>query len=70
MNPTAIAYAAQLLASLPDLIRAGVDVVNMVSGAALKMQEFVEEKRDPTPAEWGKLNADIKALRAELHKGE
>jgi hypothetical protein len=63
----ALAFAVQLLSSLPTLIQAGVDVTNLVKDSTDKLKGMQDEKRDPTPQEWDALNARIKALRDELH---
>ncbi len=64
----ALAFATQLLSSLPSLIEAGVAVVDLVKNGSAKLKVFADEKRDPTDAEWAELNASIEAKRAELHK--
>ena len=63
----ALAYAVQLLGVIPDLINAGASVVQLVTDGKAKLEAMQTEKRDPTPAEWDALNAQIKALRDELH---
>jgi hypothetical protein len=69
MNPTAIAYALQLMSALPGLIKAGVDITHTVTASRDKLAQMDAEKRDPTPAEWDALNAEIARLRGELHAG-
>lgn len=64
---TAIAYALQLLGALPDLIGAGMDVLSTIKDGQHKLQEFADQGRDPTAAEWDELNARIKDLRDQLH---
>lgn len=68
--PTAIAYALQLVTSLPSLIKAGADVLDLLDKGKQKLQAFATEKRDPTPEEWDELNASIAAKRQQLHAGE
>ncbi len=65
--PTALIYATQLLGMLPSMIAAGRSITDLVQtgNAALKLMQ--EEGRDPTPAEWDALNAQIKALQQALH---
>ena len=64
---TALAFAVQLLSSLPGLIAAGVEVVGLIEKGNEKLKQFAAEKRDPTAAEWEELNAEIAAKRRELH---
>jgi hypothetical protein len=64
---SALAYALQLLAALPQLIQAGADVMQMITEAKDRLQNMQDEGRDPTPAEWDDLNARIATLRGELH---
>ena len=64
----ALAFATQLLGSLPGLIAAGVQVMDLINNGNAKLKIFDAEKRDPTPAEWDELNASIEAKRKELHK--
>ncbi|MCC2632126.1 MAG: hypothetical protein K0S48_12 [Ramlibacter sp.] len=66
---TAVAYALQLMTALPQLIQAGVEVTKMVTSASEALQRMEAEGRDPTPAEWATLNAEITRLRGELHAG-
>lgn len=62
-----LAFAVNLLTALPALIQAGVDVTNLVNDSADKLKSMQDEKRDPSPQEWADLNAQIAALRGELH---
>lgn len=64
---TALAFAMQLLESLPALIDAGVKVKDLLANGNAKLQIFAAEGRDPTPEEWDDLNASIDAKRKELH---
>ena len=68
MPVTAIAYALELLTSLPGLINAGAQVVDLIQNGQAKLKAFDAEKRDPTPEEWSDLNASIAAKRKELHE--
>lgn len=63
----ALAYAIQLISALPALVDAGVSIKNLVSDSTASLNLMQSEKRDPTPAEWDALNAQIAALRKELH---
>jgi hypothetical protein len=67
MNPTAIAYALELITSLPSLISAGAEVLDLLEKGKSKLEAFAAEDRDPTDAEWNELNASIAEKRAELH---
>lgn len=61
------AFAITLLTALPQLIKAGMDVTALIQESTARMQAMQAERRDPTPAEWDALNAQIDALRKELH---
>lgn len=63
-------FALQLLAILPSLINAGLQVQGIITATNAKLTKMVEEKRDPTEAEWDELNAAIDELRTQLHLGE
>lgn len=67
MGLTAIAYAMQLLTSLPQLIQAGTDAMSLINHGREKLSEMQTAGRDPTQEEWDELNAKIKALQDELH---
>ncbi len=64
---SALAYAVSLLTELPGLISAGKDVVDLVKSGSTALKSMQDAGRDPTDAEWSALNAQIKALRDELH---
>lgn len=63
-----LAFATQLLGALPALIQAGVAVSDLIDAGKDKLQQFQDERRDPTAAEWDELNASIAAKRELLHK--
>lgn len=63
----AIAFALQLLQALPPLIEAGLEVKTLIEQQGAALSAMQAESRDPSPAEWDALNAQIDALRAELH---
>lgn len=63
----AIAYALQLLAALPSLIEAGVNVRNMIEKGRERIAAMQAEGRDPTDEEWAELNAEIEALNRRLN---
>ena len=60
-------FALQLLSSLPQLIQAGLDVRELIARGEKSLKLMLEEKRDPSEAEWAAINAYTKKLRAELH---
>lgn len=64
---SALAFATSLLSSLPGLIAGGIQIVDLVKNGVDKLNQFSEEKRDPTNEEWDTLNASIAAKRKELH---
>lgn len=63
----ALPFAVQLLTALPGLIQAGMNVTTLIGDSTTKLKAMHDENRDPTPEEWSALNAQIKALRGELH---
>lgn len=63
----ALAFATQLLAALPQLISAGVEVTGLIDRGRAKLQAFQDEGRDPSPGEWEELNTAIEQKRQELH---
>ena len=65
--PTALAYATQILSMLPALLLAGKNVSELIKNGNAALTSMQAENRDPTPGEWDDLNAQIDALRAELH---
>ncbi len=62
-----LAFAIQLLSEISPLIAAGKSVVDLATQGAAALKLMQTENRDPTQAEWDALNAQIKALRDELH---
>ena len=64
---TAIAYALQLLNTLPQLLAAGKSVLDLIAQGKAALSAMQTEGRDPTPAEWAALNQQIKALQVKLH---
>lgn len=68
--PTALTYAVQILSILPQLLAAGKDVAALVQSGNAALKQMADEGREPTTQEWDALNAQIDALRAELHEGE
>ncbi len=64
----AAAYALSLLTELPSLIASGKQVVDLIQTGTTALKAMQADNRDPTPAEWDALNAQIDALREELHK--
>lgn len=66
----ALAYALQLLQSVPMLVQAGHDVSAAIQRGRQKVEQFQAEGRDPTPTEWDELTQQINGLRTELHAGQ
>lgn len=62
----AAAYALSLLTELPGLIASGKQVVDLIQTGTTTLRAMQTENRDPTPAEWDALYAQIKTLRDEL----
>lgn len=63
----ALSFATTLLASLPQLLAGGVEVLGLIQSGTERLKAFAAEKRDPTQEEWDALNASIEAKRKELH---
>lgn len=61
----AITFAITMLNSLPPLIAAGVDVVNLIKSTNASLKTMQLEDRDPTDTEWEALDKMIKDLRAK-----
>lgn len=67
MDPRLL-MAIQLLQTLPTLIAAGVEVKGLIERQSAKLQDMANTGRKPTDQEWDELNAEIDALRAQLHQ--
>lgn len=64
MPTTALAFAMQILESLPTIINMTEDAVKYVSNSVTALKLMQLEGRDPTDAEWDALNKTIQDLRA------
>lgn len=62
----ALAFALAALQAVPAIIAAGADVVGFITQTTTAVTAMQTASRDPTPAEWDALNAQIKALQAAL----
>jgi hypothetical protein len=60
-------FAIQVLLALPDLIRAGRDVSEIINSTSAVIARAQAENREPTPEEWDAINKVIAVLRDELH---
>lgn len=63
----ALELARSVLSQLPSLISAGVNVIALVKDTEATITKAQAENRDPSPAEWDALNAQIDGLRKQLH---
>lgn len=61
----ALSFAIEALSALPDLIAAGVNVVEFIGAANTALKTMQSEDRDPTDAEWEALNQAVETLRAQ-----
>ena len=61
-------FAAQLMAQLPALISAGVDITSLVTAAAAQVTLMQAENRGPTDAEKTDQTARLAALDASYDK--
>ncbi len=62
----ALSFAIQVLTSIPGLISAGIDVVDMINKTTDDLNKMQAENRDPTDEEWDALNKIIEELRAKI----
>lgn len=62
--------ALQALQSLPQLLQAGSEVVQLVEETRARLQSMRDEGRDPSPGEWDDLNARIDVLRGRLQSDD
>jgi hypothetical protein len=67
MNP-AFLMAIQLLQALPALVNATTEIKAMIDKHSDRLQDMAATGRKPTDEEWDEVNADIEALRAQLHQ--
>lgn len=62
----------KIIINLIDIIALGIQlapkVLEAYNKARAKVQQFIDEDRDPTPEEHEELNKLINVLREELHK--
>ena len=63
----AFLFAFQLLNALPQFIQAGIEISGLVTRMSERMHDMSLTGRDPTKEEWDELNAELEALRNELH---
>ncbi len=63
--PTVITYAVEVLNALPQLIVAGVDILQFLHDSNSAIKKMQVENRDPTNEEWDALNKIIEDLRAQ-----
>lgn len=64
------AFALALLNIAPVLLEAGAAGLETFNRHKDALQTMVNEGRDPTPAEWDALNAEISALQDRLHSDD
>lgn len=62
-----LTLAITLLEALPGLITASQEVLAMLNATTASLKTMQAENRDPTPAEWQAMHAQIAAIRAQLH---
>lgn len=56
---TVLQYVAVALAALDEILKAGGSAANLLAQLRTTIVAFQAENRDPTPAEWDALNAQI-----------
>jgi len=64
-----IAYVLTLLTQLLQLVPAGSALFQKFTDQKTKFEQFVAENRDPTEEEWAALDAEVKALEAQVDAG-
>lgn len=62
----ALAYVAQVLAMLPQLIGAGQSVMGLITQAQTAVSNMQAENRGPTPEEIAALRSITDALHAQI----
>jgi len=67
MDPRLL-LAIQLLQTIPTLISVTAEVKALIDKHTARLQDMANTGRKPTDAEWDELNAEIEALRAQLHQ--
>lgn len=60
-------FVVQLLAQLPALIEAGVELREFLDEKNAQINDMIAKGRQPTEEEWNSLNAFIAQQRAKLH---
>lgn len=63
----ALQLATIVLDLVPAVVAAGKDVKGIVDSTNATLKKAQAENRDITPGEWDAMNAQIEALRKELH---
>ena len=64
---SAINFAFIIIQWLPLAIRGAKEFIESFQWGLTMVKKFVEEKRNPTDAEWGELNKMTEELRLLLH---
>ena len=62
----AVAIAIQILSALPELITASEEVIALIRDTNNSLKQMQKEGREPTAAEWARVNDTIDALMAKL----
>jgi hypothetical protein len=62
-------YILGLLDQLLSLVPAGSALWQKFSGQKTKFEQMVKDGRDPTDEEWTALDAEVKALEAQVDAG-
>lgn len=62
MTPATTSLLIAFLESLPSLIQTGAEVIGLIKSTVNAVRTMIAEERDPTPAEWNALHAEIAAL--------
>lgn len=63
MPVTAVAFAIQILESLPQIMSMTVQAASYIHNSVTSLKLMQLEGRDPTDAEWDALNATVQSLR-------
>lgn len=67
MDPRLL-LAIQLLQTIPTLLTVTAEVKALIDKHTARLQDMATTGRKPTDQEWDELNAEIEALRAQLHQ--
>lgn len=63
----ALSFAIEFLNLLPSIVQMTEELAALVQNTSVALKAMQAEHRDPTPEEWAALDAQVQALRDQLH---